>query len=356
MLDKPLCMAPFRNVGTFYKEGDQDKYTPCCYRDIQALNASHWQDEEILELRKGLAGISSLHPDCEKCLSYGDLSTAKLYEVSYGTLEAFGFEPETGKAREANLTSSIYIGPTCNLACRMCSGHVSTSYNYVHKKLRDKPVYPEKKQYSMDVHNGVTSVCVAGGEPLMIDHTIGVVEQIAERGNGASAFIITNGSIELEGNKVYETIKRHRANTWVLVSLDADFDTHAWIRIGLDKDLLERNIQRLYDDGVLRGFNIVVSKMNYNKWLFPVQLATDLGIEFDITYLNTPEVFSCKHVELEKREQYAREVIQWTRENYHRIHPKCKDVLIRAIKALTELPYIGESDSNERFQYLTRII
>lgn len=356
MIDKPRCMAPFRNVGTFYTENDERRYTPCCYRAIPSLKASHWHDTEIAELRKGLAGVAPLHPSCEECLSYGELSTAKLYEVPYGTLEYFGFDPETGKCNEKNLTTSIYVGPKCNLGCRMCSGHVSTTFNYVHKELRTKPVSVEEKQYEMNVHNGVTSACVAGGEPMMIDYTAQIVKQLAERGPECSAFIITNGSVELENNPIYDTIRAYKNNVWLMMSLDADFDTHKWIRIGLDVELMKKNINTLHQEGILKGFNTVVSKMNWNKFLFPIQLAADLGIECDITFLNTPESMSCKHVPVEDRKKYAAEIVKWVRENKDRLSTKTFDVVLRSAKALVSLPYEGDSDDDPKYKYLTREI
>jgi organic radical activating enzyme len=349
-------MAPFRNVGTFYTEDGERRYTPCCYRAIPSLKASHWHDTEIADLRRGLAGVAPLHKSCEECLSYGELSTAKLYEVKYGTLEYFGFDPETGRCNEKNLTSSIYVGPKCNLGCRMCSGHVSTTFNYVHKELRTKPVCVVEKEYEMNVHNGVTSACVAGGEPLMIDQTAVIVQQLASNGNDSSAFIITNGSVSLENNHIYDIIKKHKKNVWMMMSLDADFETHRWIRIGLDVELMKKNIITLHQDGILKGFNVVVSKMNWNKFLFPIQYAAELGIECDITFLNTPDVLSCKHVPVEDRKVYAAEVIKWVRENRSRLSEKTFDVVLRSAKALVGLPYEGSSDQDPKYIYLTRDI
>lgn len=354
----PLCYAPYRNVGSRYEEDGQPKMTHCCYRRAVALNESDWNGPEMCKLRKELAGLLPLRDDCKECLSYGDLSTAKLYGNVNGSYSLFGFDPETGRCKEENLTGTIYIGPKCQLGCRMCNGYVSTTYNYCFPKYREKPLTVKSKNYSTEVHKGSESVCIAGGESLLSPLTIDIIEQIDEKcAPHATAFIITNGAVELEGNKVYETIVRLKKRVWLMISLDADWDTHAWIRVGLDKELLQRNIKRMMDDGVLCGFNVIISSLNYNKWLFPIQLATELGIRFDITYVSEPDEFSCKYVPVEDRKAYAAEVIKWTRENADRvkaINNQCYDVLVRAAKALVTLPYEGEIKDKEKYEYLTR--
>lgn len=349
---RPLCEAPFRNKGTFYTENGVPQYTPCCFRDMPALNASHWQDDEIISLRKGLARIGDLHPACQKCLSFGAMATARLYDTQDGTLANYGFDPDTGRTAERNLTSCTYIGAKCNLGCRMCNGRVSNTFNYVHPEIAEKAIRVEDSGYDLKIQSGATSVCVAGGEPLMISSTADIVEQCAAA--EVSAFIITNGSIKLDGNQIYETIKANKDNTWVMVSLDADWERHEWIRIGIDIELLKRNIQTMLDDGVLRGFNIVVSSMNYDRFLFPFELAHQLGLIVDVTFLNEPSVLSCKHVAIEKRRTYAAEILRFVKSN--KLSSALNKSAMQAISGLLSLPFDGDVSDDKLYMYLTREI
>lgn len=349
---RPLCAAPFTNKGTFYMENGVSKYTPCCYRGIPALNESDWQGPELIRLRKGLTGDGPLDEYCKECLSFGALSTAMLYNSDFRTLEYFKYDPETGRVREEELTSSIFIGGKCNLGCRMCNGAVSSTFNYTHPERKNKTKIPENHGYSMKPQSGVTSVCVAGGEPLLVNDTIGIVESMAEV--GGSSFIISNASVDLDNNPIYKAIVEHKEHTYVMVSLDADYETHEWIRCGIDIELMKHNIKRMHEDGVLRAFNIVISSMNYNKFLFPIQLADELGIRVDITFLNNPSELSCKYVPVEDRKKYAAEVYKYIRDGGCKINNK--EVVTRSIRALCDLPYEGDIKSNPNYIYMTRDI
>lgn len=349
---RPLCEAPFRNKGTFYTENGAPQYTPCCFRDMPALNASHWQDREIVELRRGLAQVGDLHPACRKCLSFGSMATARLYDTNDGTLAHYEFDPETGEVAERNLTSCTYIGAKCNLGCRMCNGRVSNTFNYVHPEVAEKVVRVEERGYDLKVQAGATSVCVAGGEPMMISSTSDIVRQCAEA--DISAFIITNGSVSLESNAIYETIKANANNTWVMVSLDADWERHEWIRVGIDIELLKRNIQTMHEDGVLRGFNVVISSMNFDRFLFPFELAHQLGLIVDVTFLNEPSVLSCKHVAIEKRRAYAAEILRFVKSN--KLSEALNKSAMQAISGLLSLPFDGDISGDKLYQYLTREI
>lgn len=349
---KPLCEAPFRNKGTFYtdEETGAPQYTPCCYRNIPALDADNWQSPSLCSMRRGLAGLEEIHPSCAECLTFGSMATARLYDTPDGTYERYGFDQDTGTVGEVQLTSCIYIGPKCNLACRMCNGRVSNTYNYAHPELAEPVVKVSSRGYDLKIQEGVYSVCVAGGEPLLFNGTIDIVKECSEK--NLSAFIITNGSVKLEGNKVYEAVKAGKENNWVMVSLDADWELHEWIRVGIDIELLKRNIKTLHQDGVLRAFNIVVSKLNYDRFLFPLQLAHEMGVEADITFLNEPSVLSCKHVEPEKRRAYAKEVLRFVKAND--LAPRVRKAAMQAISGLLQLPYEGSSDDEYLYKYLTR--
>ena len=352
MNKKPLCSAPFRNKGTFFKEDGASKYTPCCYRRIPALNAEHWQDPEITELRKGLAGLAPIHPSCEECLSYGSLSTARLYDAPRSTFADFNFDPITGTCEEQHLSSSIFIGSKCNLGCRMCSGFVSNTYNYTHPDLSNKCLKVTANGYDTTVQNGVSNVCIAGGEPLLIDVTKDIMSEVVEK-SGCS-FIITNGAVPLDNNEIYKSIKKYKNYSYIMVSLDGDWETHAWIRCGIDIELLKENIKTMHEDGVLKGFNTVVSSMNYDKLLFPIKYADELNIDIDMTFLNSPEFFSCKHVPLEKRRAAAMELLEYIK--YSTTSGKNKQRILRVISGLVELEYVGEVRDNADYIYLTRDI
>lgn len=353
MNKKPLCTAPFRNKGTFFKEDDVSKYTPCCYRRIPALSADHWQDTEITELRKGLAGLTPLHPSCDECLSYGSLSTARLYDAPNSTYADFNFDPITGTCDEKNLSSSIFIGSKCNLGCRMCSGFVSNTYNYTHPEMANKCLKITANGYDTKVQDGVTNVCIAGGEPLLIDVTKEIITEVA--GKGGCSFVITNGAVELKNNEIYQLMKKFKKDNYIMVSLDGDWETHEWIRCGIDIELLKTNIKQMHNDGVLKGFNTVVSSMNYDKLLFPIQYADELGVDIDMTFLNSPEFFSCKHVPLNKRRVVAMELLEYIK--YSTItSEKNKQRILRVISGLVGLEYIGPVINNNDYIYLTRDI
>lgn len=349
--NKPLCYAPFKNLGTFYKEDGIYKYTVCCNREIEALeNVTDWNDKLLCEIRKGLTGDSEMSPACKECLSFGDLSTARLYDVS-DTLDTLRFDPETGECKSEDLKACTFIGGKCNLACRMCNGQVSSTFSKVHPKYAE-PIN-EISNYKLDIPVDSILSQVAGGEPLLIKRTAELVEDAVER--DITSFIVSHGAVNIEKNKIYDVIKKHHEHVYFLISLDADWDTHEWIRVGIDIELLKKNIKQLHEDKVLGGFNIVVSTMNWNKFLFPIQLAEELGIYVDITFLNIPTVMSCKHIRQEDRRKYAEELLLWVRENG--ISEKNKESVTDAIKSLLSLPFIGDDNINdEQYIYMTREI
>lgn len=135
----------------------------------------------------------------------------------------------------------------CNLSCRMCSPEYSSTW----AKLLDVPVETTRRDYYADVlatleqhRDTIEQIDLLGGEPLMQRQN---EQLLALLPDGIPINIVTNLSIPLENNQVYQALKHRNGVNWI-ISLDHIGNKLEYIRHGADWDRITHNLALLRND------------------------------------------------------------------------------------------------------------
>lgn len=154
--------------------------------------------------------------------------------------------PGVNNQRQLKLVD-IRWSNVCNLTCRYCNTHDSSEW----RKIRGLPIESVNRDYTESLFDlveenlsSIECVYLLGGEPLLQKHNIRLLEMLPKY---VKIDILTNGSIDLYKNKVYDKL-RYFKNTFWNLSFDNVGDRFEYVRAGADWDLLNKNIDILKQD------------------------------------------------------------------------------------------------------------
>jgi len=154
--------------------------------------------------------------------------------------------PSANNQRKLKLID-IRWSNVCNLTCRYCNTHDSSEW----RRLRNLPIESVNRDYTETLFDLVeenidTIECVylLGGEPLLQKHNIRLLDILPKH---VKIDILTNGSVDLNKNKVYEKLKQFKNTYWNL-SFDNVQDRFEYVRAGADWNLLNQNIEIMKKD------------------------------------------------------------------------------------------------------------
>lgn len=145
----------------------------------------------------------------------------------------------------------------CNLSCRYCGPYASSSW----EKLLDIPVKSANRGYHQSIldtvkenSTSIEQVNLLGGEPLMQKQNEDLFTILDP---DTPITIITNLSVSLENNKIYQLLKNFNNVTWH-ISFENIGDRFEYVRYGASWSKLCHNIELLKKDfGKRIGFHAV---------------------------------------------------------------------------------------------------
>jgi organic radical activating enzyme len=136
---------------------------------------------------------------------------------------------------------------TCNLSCRYCNTKDSSSW----QRLKNIPLTTVNREYYQSIFDDIErnahhieEVSLIGGEPLMLKQNEQLLSMLPM---DIEISIITNLSIKLENNKIYNLLKQ-RPNVRWHISFDNIADQFEYVRHGADWDTLLHNLSLLKQD------------------------------------------------------------------------------------------------------------
>jgi len=212
---KYICHAPFVNM-YFGVDGN---VTACCYnRNFPFGNIKHatisemWHGESASSLRTYLEHNDFSH-GCEKC-EWG------IRSGSYNMVEAGSYDRlEPGKDTAYPKRMVFELSGTCNLACKMCNGMLSSTYR---KHYENEAPHPDA--YSRDFVEQlkpflrhVEHTNFLGGEPFLIDLYFDIWEYLLKENKRCKMHIQTNGLVL--NNKVKSVLERGKFH--IGISIDS---------------------------------------------------------------------------------------------------------------------------------------
>jgi organic radical activating enzyme len=149
---------------------------------------------------------------------------------------------------------------TCNLSCRYCNTKDSSSW----QKLKNIPLTTVNREYYQSIFDEVTrnidyieEVSLIGGEPLMLKQNEQLLAMLPDK---TEISVISNLSIRLENNKIYNLLKQKSMVEWN-ISFDNIGDQFEYVRHGANWEILNKNLTMLKQD-----FNRIAILAVYGIW------------------------------------------------------------------------------------------
>jgi len=189
-----LCYAPFLSL-FFHTDG---RVTPCCKNEGLVLGhvqrdriADLWTGDRVAELRDRLRR-DDLGMGCEHCLwqirsrAFGQVF-AKVFD------QPPAIDPEPALPRMLQLA----LSNRCNLACLMCNGTLSSR---IRRERDGLPPFesPYGARFFSELDGlleGLDSIELFGGEPLVQDECRQVLDRLVERDLRVRVHLTTNGTV-----------------------------------------------------------------------------------------------------------------------------------------------------------------
>ena len=181
---------------------------------------------------------------------------------------------------------------TCNLSCTYCAPSCSSRW----AALRGIPVksgttsYYEQVCDYLDQHSDhIREVALVGGEPLLLKENERLLDVIPA---DCVVTLITNASVDLTNNKIFDKLSRRRKVGWSL-SFDNVGARFEYVRHGANWDQLVHNIdgikKLMHTMGHWGGIHAVYNVYNATHLLELTAFARDQGLSIQWQSLYQPE-------------------------------------------------------------------
>jgi wyosine [tRNA(Phe)-imidazoG37] synthetase (radical SAM superfamily) len=200
-----------------------------------------WRGEKLRELRKHFSCYRLDKNICRHCIRH---IASKEHRSSFPIIQFDRSLPESsGPAYPKHLI--FYLGNTCNLACIMCNGILSSRHR---KEIEKKPalISPYGERFFSELEEILPKTEYLefyGGEPFLVKEHMRIFEILERTQSRSSLFVNTNATAFHPKAKHYlETLNF----TTVAISMDAVHPRlHGQIRYGLDSEKFMRNVKYL---------------------------------------------------------------------------------------------------------------
>lgn len=302
---------------------DQRSKSSCCWMagsDVNTTAHSFMYSKYVQEVRSSLSD-NHKHPACTKCWQDEDNNKiSKRQSVSINQapkLEHYGKHPNLKTGDLVYL--SLYVGNKCNLACRTCGSHSSTSWikeqKYTESKGYDQSAFRggnvvKKFSDSIDVPlDKLRHIEILGGEPFYELEHLAFIDRVLHEATPSeiTLFYSTNGTkkIDPEIQKIFSKFKK----VIISFSLDAVGKPFEYIRT-LGKweqvvDVLEFwktqsniQLQNHCTMSILNVMNVkqlaeyLIEKQNFQPW------------QLSYTYASHPQFFNYSVINQHKKDKY----------------------------------------------------
>ena len=250
-------------------------YAACCWaqESINEANLLKFNHPTLVKLREENASGSLPQTYCKTCITQEHSDKKSMRQ---GYLETHGAETYDDTIQYLD----INIDYTCNLACVTCGPDLSTTWRN-ELKLPGRQVRPNLEQFfnnhikTLDLTH-LKEVRVWGGEPLLTNTHVKILELIIEQGNAANVKLMynTNGTkrIDEKIKKLIEQFKFAR----ISFSIDEIGDQFEYLRYPAKWNKVEENLLWWKDNlphNSMLSFTVTASVLNvltldnvYNWW------------------------------------------------------------------------------------------
>lgn len=287
------CAAPWRGLH-INPRGD---IKTCCAGNPNMLGNLNTQTiDEVLngslmqQVRSSLAqGIA--HDYCSNCVKRENQGTESERIWHNKINEEFDYST-AGLDYHYPTLIDVRWNTTCNLSCNYCDLSASSKW----AALKGIPFVSQTRHYYNDVcdlidknREHVREVALVGGEPLLLPENNRLLDVIPE---SAIVTVITNLSIDLENNKIFNKL-RNRQNVGWSISFDNIEEEFEYVRYGAEWSKFLKNLDLLQNLFLTNkhwgGIHAVYSLFNATKLSKFKQFAQSRGLSIVWQPLHWPE-------------------------------------------------------------------
>ena len=195
--------------------------------------------QKFIEIQTAVRANQS-HSYCSGC--------DRIEQMAPGSSQRSAFNDQFPSPEKRQLKlADIRWSNVCNLSCRYCNTHDSSEW----RRLHSLPIESVNRDYTESLFEEIEEnketlegIYLLGGEPLMQKHNIRLLDIINKN---TKIDILTNLSVLLDNNKIYEKLKSFPNVYWNL-SFDNIGDRFEYVRQGGLWSVFTDNVKRLCDD------------------------------------------------------------------------------------------------------------
>lgn len=379
----PLCIAPF--IGLFKIS---QRVSPCCemWEGTYLVPFEEYKDSALaVETRRALLAhdYASLPDGCKTCLnsptSHKDfyfLEDREYFSESY--IEHENAFHEDGTVDYLPI-SHFALGTSnkCNMACRMCSPHISSKKLEVTEKLgitNDPdilPLFDEKFTSSTNVQEDIKLIrdnsehlrefVLHGGDPIQAEGFPAIMDELLAHQSildNCQINFLSNGTFYLmkDGRNIFELLKAFKSVN-VVFSIDGVEDTDNYIRLyGSHKrtmKLIDIALETLPKHhtvcvhSTLSNYSAIYWE-SFLKWS-EEELLRKRGIWLSVNVVNAPECYAPECLPADIKKDVMTRLNAYKPEDNH-----YKDLKAVALKALFRAPF--KPSEWEKAMYMDREI
>jgi organic radical activating enzyme len=208
---------------------------------------------KVIEIKKSLDN-HEFPTHCNRCVEHENTApgSSQLHHFNNSKYPDLGYR----KLQSVDLRWSNH----CNLSCKYCGPEASS----VWAKIREEDdILLSNRGYTDTVLEEIVknvdtigNVMLLGGEPLLQKENEALLNTISE---STRVSVLTNASVDLEKNKIYNLLKKRSKNVEIYVSVDNIEERFEYVRYGAKWDLFVKNLHTLKKDFGHIRFNPVYS-------------------------------------------------------------------------------------------------
>jgi MoaA/NifB/PqqE/SkfB family radical SAM enzyme len=286
------CAAPWRGLH-INPRGD---VKTCCAGDPNMLgNLNEQSIEQILhgpvmrEIRQSIQA-GKPHAYCYNCVQAERYGRS---ERDWHNNVSPEFDPRTASDDEHIPTLiDVRWNITCNLSCNYCGDKCSSKWaalKHIPFKSGARPYYEQVCDYLEQHQPNIREVALVGGEPLLLPENERLLDVLPD---DCIVTLITNVSVDLINNKIFEKLKTRSQVGWSL-SFDNIDQRFEYVRHGGKWDLVQRNLDILRPLMESKqhwgGIHAVYNLYNATRLIEFTQFARSRGLTIHWQSLYQPE-------------------------------------------------------------------
>lgn len=290
------CAAPWRGLHI----NPQGDVKTCCAGKLGMLgNLDSNSIEEILnsktivEVRKSIAQGRS-HKYCYNCVKAERFGADSERQWHNNVNPNFDYAT-AGDQYHYPVIFDVRWNTTCNLSCNYCGPMCSSKWASIQNmsfRSGTRPYYEQVCDFLEQHREHIYEVALVGGEPLLLPENERLLDVIPD---SAIVTLITNMSVDLEKNKIFQKLSQRRRVGWSM-SFDNIGDRLEYVRHGSNWALLQQNLQTvkylMQNNGHWGGIHAVYNIYSATRLCEFRQFAKDAGLTvlwqslFQPTYLD----------------------------------------------------------------------